>query len=95
MRNWKKVLVLLVAAMMLFSVAAFAAPKQWVVGFAQLGSESEWRTADTVSVQNAFLDDPSFTLDLLRRSAEAGEPDKGHPLLHREEGQRHSLHGPR
>jgi simple sugar transport system substrate-binding protein len=62
MRNWKKVLVLLVAAMMLFSVAAFAAPKQWVVGFAQLGSESEWRTADTISVQNAFLDDPSFTL---------------------------------
>jgi simple sugar transport system substrate-binding protein len=62
MKNWKKVLVLLVAAMMLFSVAAFAAPKQWVVGFAQLGSESEWRTADTISVQNAFLDDPSFTL---------------------------------
>jgi len=62
MKNWKKVLVLLIATMMIFSVAAFAAPKHWVVGFAQLGSESEWRTACTVSVQNAFLDDDSFTL---------------------------------
>jgi simple sugar transport system substrate-binding protein len=33
-----------------------------VVGFAQIGSESEWRTADTISVQNAFNDDPSFIL---------------------------------
>jgi simple sugar transport system substrate-binding protein len=48
--------------MLLFSVAAFAAPKTWVVGFSQIGSESEWRTADTISVQNAFLEDPSFNL---------------------------------
>ena len=48
--------------MLLFSVAAFAAPKTWVVGFSQIGSESEWRTADTISVQNAFNDDPSFIL---------------------------------
>jgi simple sugar transport system substrate-binding protein len=62
MKNWKKVLVLLVAAMVIFSVSAVAAPKPWVVGFSQIGSESEWRTADTISVQNAFNDDPSFTL---------------------------------
>jgi simple sugar transport system substrate-binding protein len=62
MKNSKKVLVLLVAAMVIFSAAAFAAPKTWVVGFSQIGSESEWRTADTISVQNAFNDDPTFTL---------------------------------
>jgi simple sugar transport system substrate-binding protein len=48
--------------MVVLSAATFAAPKPWVVGFSQIGSESEWRTADTVSVQNAFNDDPSFTL---------------------------------
>jgi ABC-type sugar transport system substrate-binding protein len=62
MMNWKKVLVLLVAVMVIFSVSAMAAPKPWIVGFSQIGSESEWRTADTISVQNAFNDDPSFTL---------------------------------
>ena len=62
MRNGKKVLVLLVAAMILFSASAMAAPKPWVVGFSQIGSESEWRTADTVSVQTAFKEDPSFEL---------------------------------
>jgi simple sugar transport system substrate-binding protein len=58
----KKALVLMVAFMVVLSAATFAAPKQWVVGFSQIGSESEWRTADTVSVQNAFNDDPSFLL---------------------------------
>jgi galactofuranose transport system substrate-binding protein len=58
----KKILIVMVAMMVLVSATAVAAPKQWVVGFSQIGSESEWRTADTVSVQNAFLEDPSFTL---------------------------------
>jgi simple sugar transport system substrate-binding protein len=62
MTNWKKVLVIAAMAMLVFSVAAFAAPKVWTVGFSQIGSESEWRTADTISVQNAFLEDPSFNL---------------------------------
>jgi len=62
MKRWGKVLMLLAAAMLLCSVAAFAAPKVWTVGFSQIGSESEWRTADTISVQNAFLEDPSFNL---------------------------------
>jgi len=58
----KKALVLLVALMVVASSAAFAAPKQWVVGFSQIGSESEWRTADTKSVQDAFAGDDSFVL---------------------------------
>jgi galactofuranose transport system substrate-binding protein len=62
MKNGKKVLVVLVALMVLFSAAVMAAPKTWVVGFSQIGSESEWRTADTISVQNSFNDDPTFNL---------------------------------
>src|SRR5208337_1883525 len=57
---WGKILALVAVAMMVVSVAAIAAPKQWVVGFPQLGSESEWRTADTHSVQDAFAQDDSF-----------------------------------
>jgi simple sugar transport system substrate-binding protein len=62
MRNWKKVLVLLPVIAIIFSASAFAAPKTWIVGFSQIGSESEWRTANTISVQNAFNEDPSFIL---------------------------------
>ena len=60
MKRWGKVLTLVAVAMMVISAAAFAAPKTWVVGFAQLGSVSEWRTADTHSVQDAFAQDDSF-----------------------------------
>ncbi len=60
MKRWGKILALVAVAMMVVSVAAFAAPKVWVVGFPQLGSESEWRTADTHSVQDAFATDDSF-----------------------------------
>jgi len=62
MRKLGKVLALCAVAMLVFSVVAFAAPKTWVVGFSQIGSESEWRTADTISVQNAFNEDPSMIL---------------------------------
>jgi ABC-type sugar transport system substrate-binding protein len=62
MKRRGKILALCIAAMLVLSVAAFAAPKTWVVGFSQIGSESEWRTADTISVQNAFLEDPTFNL---------------------------------
>jgi simple sugar transport system substrate-binding protein len=62
MSNWKKVLVLALVTIVACSFAATAAPKTWVVGFTQIGSESEWRTADTISVQNAFNEDPSFIL---------------------------------
>jgi len=54
--------VLLGLAIALVATTAYAAPKKWVVGFSQIGSESEWRTADTASVQNAFKEDPSFEL---------------------------------
>ena len=62
MKRWGKVLALVAVALMVVSVAAIAAPKQWVVGFSQIGSESEWRTADTHSVQDAFAGDDSFVL---------------------------------
>jgi len=62
MSKGKKVLVAALAVLMLVSMSAFAAPKTWVVGFSQIGSESEWRTADTISVQNSFNDDPTFNL---------------------------------
>jgi simple sugar transport system substrate-binding protein len=62
MKSWRKILAIIAVAMMAFSVAAIAAPKTWVVGFSQIGSESEWRTADTVSVQTAFWEDPTFLL---------------------------------
>jgi len=62
MKRRGRILALCTVAMLVFSVAAFAAPKTWVVGFSQIGSESEWRTADTISVQNAFLEDPTFNL---------------------------------
>src|SRR5512136_1220594 len=62
MKKWGKILALVAVAILVISVAAFAQPRTWVVGFSQIGSESEWRTANTISVQNAFLEDPTFTL---------------------------------
>ena len=62
MRNWRRIFVLAAVAMMVLSVAAFAAPKTWVVGFSQIGSESEWRTADTRSVQDAITQDPTLVM---------------------------------
>jgi len=60
MKSWKKVLVLMAVAMVAFG--GFAAPKTWVVGFSQIGSESEWRNANTISVQNTFNEEPTVTL---------------------------------
>lgn len=58
-------MVLLIAAS-LFASGQSDSPtdgtEKWVVGFSQIGSESEWRTADTISVQNAFNEDQSFVL---------------------------------
>jgi galactofuranose transport system substrate-binding protein len=63
MKRWTKVLMLAAVALLACSVMAVAAPKTWVVGFSQVGSESEWRTADTVSVCSAILQDPTLVLD--------------------------------
>jgi len=60
MKKFSKVL--LVLGMIALAVGAYAAPKKIVVGFSQVGSESEWRNADTISVQNTFNDDPNVTL---------------------------------
>jgi simple sugar transport system substrate-binding protein len=60
MKLFKKSLVVL--AMLALAVGAYAAPKKIVVGFSQIGSESEWRNANTVSMQNTFLEDPDVTL---------------------------------
>jgi len=62
MKSWKKVLVMMAVMMAIVSFAAVAAPKTWVVGFSQIGTESEWRTADTQSVTSAIGDDPSLVL---------------------------------
>src|SRR6185369_2875602 len=60
MKLFKKSLVVL--AMLALAVGAFAAPKKIVVGFSQIGSESEWRNANTISMQNTFNEDPDVTL---------------------------------
>ncbi|MGO9411294.1 MAG: ABC transporter substrate-binding protein [Spirochaetia bacterium] len=62
MKRWGKILAIVAVAMMVVSVSAIAAPKTWVVGFSQIGSESEWRTADTVSVQDAITNDPTLVM---------------------------------
>jgi ABC-type sugar transport system substrate-binding protein len=62
MKRWGKILAILVVALMVLSCNRATGPKKWVVGFSQIGSESEWRTADTISVQNAFNEDPSMIL---------------------------------
>jgi len=63
MRKITKVLVMLAVAMLVMSVSTFAkVGGKVVVGFAQIGSESEWRNANTVSVQNSFNEDPNMIL---------------------------------
>lgn len=48
-----KVLLTVLMGMMLFSAVANAATKKIVLGFAQIGAESGWRTAETASVKAA------------------------------------------
>jgi len=64
MKKFGKVLVLFIAVLMAFSLIGCAQKggKTWTVGFSQIGSESEWRTADTVSVQTAIGEDPTLVL---------------------------------
>jgi len=62
MKNWKKVVLLVAVTILVVSTAVVAAPKTWTVGFSQIGTESEWRTADTQSVTSAIGDDPTLLL---------------------------------
>ena len=58
MRKFTKILLMLAVAILVVSVGSFAKMGgKIVVGFSQIGSESEWRNADTVSVQNSFNED--------------------------------------
>ena len=68
MKKWTKIaLLVLIVTLVLSAVSFGAAPKYkknppWIIGFSQIGSESEWRTADTVSVKDAISEDPNMTL---------------------------------
>jgi len=60
MKKFSKVLILF-AIVILFSTCR-PDENKIVVGFSQIGSESEWRNANTISVQNAFNEEPGMTL---------------------------------
>ena len=67
MQKWSKIVVVLLIVTLILSAMAFGAAKYkknppWVVGFSQIGSESEWRTADTISVKDAISEDPNMSL---------------------------------
>jgi len=55
MKNISKILVLLLVMVLVSGVSAFA-QKKITVGFAQIGAESEWRTANTTSMKAAAAD---------------------------------------
>jgi len=58
------VLFLALAVLLSFSLVSCkaAGKKKVVVGFSQIGAESEWRNANTVSVQNSFNEDMDMQL---------------------------------
>lgn len=62
MKKWTKIFVVLMIAVLVLTAGTFAAKKKITVGYAQIGAESEWRTANTRSVQQAAID---FDINLL------------------------------
>jgi len=56
MKKWTRIALVLLAVMLVLSVGTMAAKKKIVVGYAQIGAESEWRTANTRSVQQSAID---------------------------------------
>jgi len=62
MNKWTKGFLMLSVALLIASVGFAKIGGKIVVGFSQIGSESEWRNANTVSVQNTFNEDPNFIL---------------------------------
>ncbi|MCL6591430.1 MAG: ABC transporter substrate-binding protein [Firmicutes bacterium] len=67
MKKLAKVGLLLLVVTLVLSSMTFGATKYiknppWLIGFSQIGSESEWRTANTTSVKNAITDDPNMML---------------------------------
>jgi ABC-type sugar transport system substrate-binding protein len=63
MKKWTKILLVVLTILLVFTLGiSAAANKKIVVGFSQIGAESEWRNADTISVQNAFNEDMDMQL---------------------------------
>jgi ABC-type sugar transport system substrate-binding protein len=63
MKRFGKVFLLVTLVAMIISAGVLAAPvKTWVVGFSQIGAESEWRTANTNSVKNSISEDETLML---------------------------------
>lgn len=63
MKKFVRVFVVLSLVVMLVSTGVFAAKvKTWVVGFSQIGAESEWRTANTTSVKDSISQDETLML---------------------------------
>jgi simple sugar transport system substrate-binding protein len=62
--KWRMALGFIIVAALAIGITSCGKPanKTWVVGFSQIGTESEWRTADTQSVTSAIGDDPTLTL---------------------------------
>jgi galactofuranose transport system substrate-binding protein len=57
MRNWTRIFLVLAIIVLVLSVGLVsAASKKIVVGYAQIGAESEWRTANSRSVQQSAKD---------------------------------------
>ena len=66
MKNWTKFFILFLCLTVLLSFSLISCKaggkKKVVVGFSQIGAESEWRNADTISVQNSFNEDLDMQL---------------------------------
>jgi simple sugar transport system substrate-binding protein len=63
MKKWTKIFLVVLTILVVFTLGINAAnKKKIVVGFSQIGAESEWRNADTISVQNAFNEDMDMQL---------------------------------
>ena len=73
-----------IGALTLAAPGAYAQDKPITLGFAQVGAESAWRTANTESIKSAAADAEDQP-QILGRPAEAGKPDQGDPLVYRAE----------
>ena len=50
-----------IALALVWAASATAADKKIVLGFSQIGAESEWRTANTESIKDAAAKEPAST----------------------------------
>lgn len=62
----KKIFALVLALAMVFACAAIASAEDLItVGFAQVGHESDWRTASTLSAQEVFSEENGYELSFV------------------------------